>query len=211
MFSTPTLKKIYKQIPSLSLTDSTHDLSHSLRVAKNAIKIATEEGGDTEILLTAAILHDAKNLDKNHPNASKSSQLSAEFAEIILKKIKFPKEKIETVLDAIRCHSFSAKLMPQTKEGKIFQDADRLDALGAIGIARAFATGAKFSSRLYSQEDPFLDKGRIPNDKQNIVDHFFIKLFKIPEKMLTRTGKIIALERISFMRKFLEALKTEIY
>jgi len=158
----------------------------------------------------AALLHDIKNLDKNDPESYKSSQLSCQKSKEILTSIKYPEEKLALVLDAILCHSFSAGFTPQTLEGKIFQDADRLDALGAIGIARLFATSATFDSKLYSHKDPFLKHGRQPNDKKFAVDHFFAKIFKIPELMQTKTGKNIAEKRVIFMKEYLKILESEV-
>lgn len=208
--------KIHKAIPPHVFDDPVHDFSHSLRVAHNCIQIEAKErssfgkNGDPEILLAAALLHDIGNVEKNHPKAHLSSQFSAEQAEIILRSVGFPSEKIDETLDAILCHSFSAGLTPQTYNGKIFQDADRLDGLGAIGIARLFATGARFNALLYSRNDPFLEHGRTPNDKDYMVDHFFVKIFRIPEKMQTKTGKLMARERVAVMKAYLNTLKNEI-
>lgn len=190
--------------------DAAHDASHSLRVAKNALEIAQTEGGDPEILVAAALLHDICNLKKSDPKAHLSAQLSCEQSKKILKQVTFPENKIPFVLDAIACHSFSAGLTPKTHEGKVFQDADRLDGLGAIGIARLFATSATFNSKFYAHEDPFLTRGRTPNDKLYAVDHFFVKLFKIPEKMQTQTGIDMAKKRIMLMKEFLKHLQTEV-
>jgi len=207
-------RQIFKQIKAIVLPvfekNATHDLSHSLRVAKNGLTIAAIEGGDNEILVAAALLHDIVSLEKNHPTAYKSSAMAAEKSKKILKKVGFPKEKIAITLDAILCHSFSAGLTPTTHEGKIFQDADRLDGLGAIGIARTFATGGRFNSTLYSEYDPFLRDDRTPNDKKIILDHFFVKLFKLPAKMWTKTGKALAHDRIISMHNFLRILEKEI-
>jgi uncharacterized protein len=134
----------------------------------------------------------------------------APFPKKILSEVNFPKDKLPIVLDAILSHSFSAKLITKRHDGKIFQDADRLDALGAIGIARAFATGAIFNSSLYCINDPFAKHGRILNDKKHTLDHFFVKLFKIPTIMFTKTGKRIAEKRILFMKAFIQNLEEEI-
>ncbi|MCK4650826.1 HD domain-containing protein [Candidatus Babeliales bacterium] len=191
-------------------SDSSHNFSHCLRVLNNGIKIASIEGGDLQIITAAALLHDIYNLPKNNPKKHLSSQISANKAKIILKNIGFEKEKIEIIKDAIICHSFSLGLTPKSLEGKILQDADRLDAIGAIGIARAYATGAKFNSLLYSSKDPFLKTNRCPDDKNNTLDHFFIKLLKIKNRMLTLTGKKLAQKRTTFMMKFIKHLEKEI-
>lgn len=195
--------------PILEKYDPAHDYSHCLRVLKNSMKINSVENGDAEILAAASMLHDICNYPKNHPLASQSSTLSSKKAEEILIKIEFDKNKIPAVKDAVICHSFSANKTPQTLEGKIFQDADRLDGIGAIGIARTFATSATMKSKMYSIDDPF-GENRILNDKLYAVDHFYIKLFKLADKMQTKTGKKLAIERTKYMKNFLETLEKEI-
>jgi len=203
-------QEIQRHLPESVFHDSAHDFSHSLRVANNAIAIAKHEGGDLETLVAAALLHDIGNVSKDHPESSKSSTRSSQQAKQILTSVNFPKEKLPDVLDAILCHSYSAGLTPKTHDGRIFQDADRIDGLGAIGIARVFATSATFKSKLYSQDDPFLKDGRMPNDKKFAVDHFYVKLFKVIDTMQTPTGKALAQKRIDIMKKFLENLEKEI-
>ena len=93
--------------------------------------------------------------------------------------------------------------------GPNFQDADRLDSLGAIGIARTFTVGGATNRPLYDAEDPFMEN-RAPNDKENTLDHFFVKLFKLGEKMQTPTGRKLASERIGVMKDFVEKLREEL-
>src|SRR3954454_338609 len=168
--------------------DPAHDFSHSQRVLRNALQIARHEGGDPEVLAAAAYLHDIANLPKNHPESKFSSERSAERAAEILRELGFDERKVPLVQDAILCHSYSRGLTPETLEGRVFQDADRLDALGAIGIARTFATGGAMHRPLYSLEDPFLKQGRVADDKQYALDHFPLKLFKLGEIMQTPMG-----------------------
>jgi len=191
-------------------TDPSHDFSHCLRVLRNGIKILSAEGGDIEIIAAAAFLHDMKNLPKNHPEQKCSSAKSAEAAKTILKNSGFEKNKIEIIEEAILCHSFSAGLTPTHHESKIFQDADRLDGLGAIGVARAYYTGAQFKSKLYASTDPFLKTNREPNDKDNVLDHFFQKLLKLQDMMQTPTGKKFAEKRTAFLKTFIAQLEEEV-
>jgi uncharacterized protein len=208
-----TTQKLIEIARSAMAADSAHDFSHCLRVLANAKKIASTEGGDLEVLTAAAFLHDIANLPKNHPESHLSSERSAERAEQILRDLGLPtfdNEKLVRMKDAILCHSYSRGLTPQTLEGRIFQDADRLDGIGAIGIARTFTVGGATHRPLYADEDPFLDNGRTPNDKENTLDHFFVKLFKLSEKMQTETGRRIALERTKRMKRFVDELREEI-
>jgi uncharacterized protein len=204
------IQKIIEIARNAMAADTAHDFSHCLRVLANARKIAAAEGGDLEVLTAAAFLHDISNLPKNHPESHLSSERSSEHAEKILKEFGFSEDKLRKTKDAILCHSYSRGLTPQTLEGRIFQDADRLDGIGAIGIARTYTVGGATQRPLYSSEDPFMEQGRTPNDKENTLDHFFIKLFKVGEKMQTPTGRRLAEERTERMRRFVEELRDEV-
>ena len=118
-------------------------------------------------------------------------------------------QEIIIISDAIRDHSFSQNKIPKTLEGQILQDADRLDALGAIGIARVFATGGSLKRPFYNIDDPFC-KRRIPDDKIWAVDHFFQKLLKLESLMNTKSGKVEAKKRTRILKEFLNQLKQEI-
>jgi uncharacterized protein len=204
------ISKIIEIAKASSAADSAHDFSHCLRVLANAKKIAAREGGDLDVLTAAAFLHDLANLPKNHPESHLSSERSSLKAEPILRELGLSEDQVMRAKDAILCHSYSRGLKPQTLEGSIFQDADRLDGIGAIGIARTFTVGGATHRPLYSMEDPFLEGSRTPDDKDNTLDHFFVKLFKIADKMLTPTGRSLALERTERMKQFLSDLKNEL-
>ena len=193
-----------------NLNDSTHDLAHSLRIIKNCLEISKVEGGDNDILIAAAFFHDICNFAKNHPKRKLSSEYSAQKAETFLIQINFDKQKIPTIKEAILCHSFSRNQKPQTLEGKIFQDADRLDSIGAVGICRAFMIGGSFGCNIYKSEDPFFKTNRNLDDKKYTTDHFYTKLFKLKDMMLTKTGKILAEKRHKYMITFLNRLESEI-
>jgi uncharacterized protein len=204
------IPKIIAFAKSAMAADSAHDFSHCLRVLANAQNIAASEGGDLEVLTAAAFLHDIANLPKNHPESHLSSERSSEKADLILRDLGMSEEKRVLCKDAILCHSYSRGLTPETLEGRIFQDADRLDGIGAVGIARTFVVGGATGRPMYSIDDPFIENGRVPSDKDNTLDHFYVKLFKIGEKMQTPTGRRMALERTERMRKFLAEFKEEI-
>jgi uncharacterized protein len=190
--------------------DPAHDFSHSERVLRNALRIAEREGGDRDVLTAAAYLHDIANLPKNHPESHLSSERSAERAEAILRELGFATAKLPLVRDAILCHSYSRGLTPTTLEGRIFQDADRLDSLGAIGIARTFAVGGATQRPMLARRDPFLKHGRPADDRDNTLDHFACKLFKLGEKMQTPTGRELARARTERMRRFIADLADEV-
>ena len=149
-----------------------------------------------------------KNLVKSS-NRKNSAFQSAKQSEKILKENSFTNDEIGIICDAIREHSFSRDKTPSTIEGKILQDADRLDAIGAIGIARAFTTGGFTKRPIYNTKDPFCSK-RDPNDNSWTLDHFFKKLLVLDKKMHTKYAKKEASKRTKILKKYLSDLKHEI-
>ncbi len=189
--------------------DSAHDFEHVMRVYNNAKKICKKEKTNEKLVLSTALLHDIVSYPKSDKRSKLSSLESAKKSKQILKKYDFTSNEITIISDAIRDHSFSQKKTPKTIEGKILQDADRLDALGAIGIARVFATGGSLKRPFYNIDDPFCKK-RIPDDKTWTVDHFFQKLLKLESLMNTKSGKAEAKRRTRVLKEFLNQLKQEI-
>ncbi|MGB3279570.1 MAG: HD domain-containing protein [Pseudorhodobacter sp.] len=191
-------------------TDGAHDLGHLDRVWANAQEIASElGGGDLEILLPAAYFHDAVNLPKNHPDRARASQASADWASAYLDQTDFPPAKIAAVAHAIAAHSFSAGIEPLTLEAEILQDADRLEALGAIGLARMFHVGGAMGGMLFDADDP-MALARPLDDKRFSLDHLEVKLFPIAETMRTGPGREMALSRVEWMRSFRSRLLREL-
>jgi uncharacterized protein len=203
------LEKLRKQVKKKMKNDAAHDFEHIMRVLKNAIMIAKKEKADIRMITAAVLLHDVVSYPKSDPRSKNSSLESAEESRKILKKYDFSQNELNIVVDAIRDHSFSRGVVPKTLEGKILQDADRLDALGAIGIARTFAVGGAENRPFYNKGDPFCKK-RSPDDKAWTLDHFYKKLLLLEKTMNTKTGKIEARKRIKIMKKFLDELKNEI-
>ncbi|WP_069133338.1 HD domain-containing protein [Rhodohalobacter halophilus] len=189
--------------------DSSHDLNHIERVVNSAKVISRAEGGDPDIIIASAWLHDCVILPKNSPDRPKASTLAADKARSFLQTTSFPKSKIDKVEHAIKSHSYSGDIAPQTIEAKIVQDADRLDALGAIGIARCFMVGGRLDRPLYEPEDPFCES-REPDDSLYTLDHFYQKLFRLPDLMNTDCAKKMARNRVDFMKSYLNQLRTEI-
>jgi uncharacterized protein len=189
-----------------------HDFQHISRVYKNAELISKqEESVDLDIVLAAALLHDLVVYPKGSSKTINSADDSAEIAKKILLEYKnYPREKIEKVADAIRIHSYSKRLVPKTLEGKILQDADRLDAIGAIGIARTFSVGGSENRSLYNPTDAFCKTERQLDDTQWTLDHIKKKLMILKNSMHTKTAKKIAEERTEFMELFLNQLRKEI-
>ena len=198
-----------QEVHDLMINDTAHDFDHIMRVFKNAQNICKKENANEKLVLSAVLLHDIISYPKSDKRSKLSSIKSAEESKKILKKFNFTKEEIQIISDAIRDHSFSRNVIPTTLEGKILQDADRLDAIGAIGIARVFAVGGSEKRPFYNIQDPFC-KSRIPDDKIWTLDHFYRKLLKLESLMNTKSGKIEAKKRTRVLKDFLNELKKEI-
>ncbi len=190
--------------------DASHDLYHARRVKQNAMAIAEREGaGNKRVLIAAAYLHDIVNLPKNDPNRAQASSLSAKAARPILASLEFSDEEIQAIAHCIEAHSFSANITPKTIEARIIQDADRLESLGALGIARTFYIAGKMDSELFDGQDPFASTREL-DDKRFAIDHFKVKLLTLSNTMKTAAGKAIAEQRTQNMRLFLQHLSDEI-
>jgi len=203
------MKKLREEVQKRMKNDPAHDYSHIMRVYKNAQKIARKEKADTKLVLAAVLLHDMVQYKKSDRRSKFSSVQSAKLAEKILARHGFMKKEIQMVSDAIRDHSYSRNKTPKTIVGKILQDADRLDALGAIGIARTFSVGGSEKRPLYNNMDPFCRK-RVPDDHSWTVDHFYRKLLNLEKMMHTKSAKKEAKKRTTLMRRFLDSLKKEV-
>lgn len=190
--------------------DGAHDHGHLNRVWANCqIIMMDEDPVDAEALQVAVIFHDAINLPKNAPNRSSAAALSAAHAAQWLGARGWPLSRIAIVVHAIEAHSFSAGIPPQSGEARILQDADRLEALGAIGLARMFAVAGQMGGQLFDPSDP-MALHRPLDDKAFALDLLKTKLFPIAQTMQTRTGRAIAAERAEWMASFRTRLLSEI-
>ena len=190
--------------------DNSHDINHSLRVLKNAEYIADIENADLDIVIPAAIFHDIICYPKNSPKSKDSAYESAVFASKILNDItEYPKDKIPKVFESIAKCSFTKGEIPDFIEGKILQDADRIEATGAISIMRTFASAGIMHSMFYNPEDPFCEE-REPDPLKYAVDLFYARLLKVKDTMHTEAGKALAEKRNLVLNQFLESLKEEI-
>jgi uncharacterized protein len=188
--------------------DAAHDAAHLLRVALWTMRLGAGTVDPREAT-AAALLHDLVNLPKNDPNRSRASEFSAEKALPLLKAEGFGEAACARIAAAIRDHSFSRGAKPTDALGQALQDADRLEALGAIGLMRVFATGARMGTKFFHEEDPWA-VNRPLNDLQFSVDHFFTKLLKLPESFLTKGGQEEARRRALTLSDFLNQLSDEL-
>lgn len=191
-------------------TDGSHDLSHIIRVWRNALRIArTEPACDIELLLAATILHDCVPVEKDSPLRDQASRLSAARAREIVAPLGWPAARVDALAHAIEAHSYSAGLPANTIEALVLRDADRLDAIGAIGVARCFHIGGRMGGALYHPGDPGA-ASRPYDDRAFALDHFPVKLFKVAEGFVTEEGKRLAASRAALMRDFVTAFRAEV-
>ncbi|HEY3401387.1 MAG TPA: HD domain-containing protein [Geothrix sp.] len=189
--------------------DAAHDLGHILRVARLAGDLAAEEGADPETCIAAALLHDLVYRPKNHPESSLTARMAADLVPQWCRETKGLESRAEAIAAAVATHSWSGGQAPASLEAAVVQDADRLEALGAIGIARVFATGASFGAGLWHPEDPW-GEGRDLDDKAWSLDHFERKLLKLAAGMTTAAGRHRAQARQGAMTAYLDALRAEL-
>jgi uncharacterized protein len=193
----------------LVVADAAHDPAHIRRVVANARHLAAIEGADLAVVLPAAWLHDCVAVAKDSPDRSRASRLAAAKAGAWLRESGYPAETIPAIEHAIAAHSFTANITPETLEAQVVQDADRLDSIGAIGIARCFTVGGVMGRPIYDEAEPFPTQ-RVPDDRRATVDHFYTKLFRLEATMQTPTGRAMAAHRTAVMHDFLRRLGSEI-
>jgi len=212
------LKEIVEK--ELKEASPAHDVSHVIRVYNLCLHLAKYEfDADLDVLKTAALLHDIARVregqDVDH------AVLGAEMSEKILRELAYPKEKINLIKHCIIAHRFRSGNEPKTKEAKILSDADKLDVLGATGIARSFILAGEYGQKIYSDTpiDEYIKEnlvggksdGRIKDPSKHAPNLEFETKFKyVPERLYTQKAKEIAKERLEYMKQFYERLKREV-
>jgi uncharacterized protein len=206
----PTIEQARKLYES---SNQVHDFDHVLRVYHLAEHIAEKEGADLEIVRAAALLHDVDDSSSGSEDERlEHHEASAAYAGKILTEEGWSEEKIKAVQECIRTHRFRAGLQPQTLEAKVLYDADKLDAIGAIGAARSLAFAVLDDQPLYSEpSEAFKQTLKIEDGEAYTAYHeFLFKLSKIKERMNTATGKALAEDRHNYLEKFFEQLRAEV-
>ncbi len=197
-----------------SAHDPAHDIAHVQRVVNNARTILAEERAagaslDEFVVLAGGWLHDIVQLPKDSGLPGESARRSAEQALVYLDALGVGAGRARHIATAVRTHSFSGGERPQTIEAAIVQDADRLDALGAVGLARLFAVANEMRSQLYDPADP-LAENRPLDDKRYALDHIATKLLKLPELMTTPTARQLARSRATYLIDYRDQFLREI-
>ena len=188
---------------------SGHDYFHTIRVYNMALKIADEENADTLIVSLAALLHDVDDV-KLSPETSKNKDNARKF----LKENNMDGDSVNLICEIIDEISYkgSNSRPPKTLEGKCVQDADRLDAIGAIGIARAFAYGGNHNRVMHNPSEPptlNMNESEYRNHVSTTINHFYEKLFNLKDLMNTEIAKEIAEERTEYMKEYIDEFMNE--
>lgn len=186
--------------------DAAHDFDHVLRVLTLAERIGQAEGATMEIVRTATLLHDVARVEEERTGAC-HAKAGAERARQILAG--HPADKVEAVAQAIASHRFRDDVVPRTLEAKVLYDADKLDAIGAIGIARAYALAGKRGQHLWA-ETPAGSLSESQSTDYTPVHEFIFKLSQLKEALFTATARQVARERHRYMVEFFARLGEEV-
>lgn len=191
--------------------DAIHDFDHVLRVLRLAERIGQAEGGDLEVVRAAALLHDMGRGKVEDLGADHAAHAAERVSEILVGQ---PAAKVEAVRHAVAAHRFRTEPEPATLEAKVLFDADKLDAIGAVGVARAFAYGGARGQRLWAPTES-VDLARWESEGDDTQNHtpvheFVVKLSRIKERLFTDTGRAIAAERHDYMVAFFQRLDDEV-
>jgi uncharacterized protein len=189
--------------------DAAHDMAHLARVVAMAERLAAAEQASLAVVMPAAWLHDCVHVPVTSPDRPRASVMADDEAVLLLQQIGYPAMHHAAVHHAIAAHSFSARIAPETIEAKVVQDADRVDALGAIGIARCLMLGGQLGRVLYDPDDPFAEH-RVPSDRVSSIDHFYTKLLTLTGTMQTEAGRREAERRTAYMHGYLDQLRSEL-
>jgi len=186
---------------------SHHDKSHVERVYNLAVQIGKEENADLDVVKAAALLHDIARAMEDEGRIEDHATEGAKMARKVLEESNFPKEKIEKVMHCIEVHRFKKGMEAKSLEAKILQDADRLDIIGAIGLARVFTRGGWSNIPIHDPSTP--PKEKYDGKSLSSVNHIYEKILKVKDSVHTDAAKEIAEERHRFVEKFLEKLFKE--
>lgn len=203
------------------MTYAAHDFDHVMRVYNTCLSLAeSEKNVDFDVLIPAILLHDIARSKEDEDRTGKIDHavLGAEMAAPILKALNYEQTQIDKIKRCIMTHRYRSGYLPETIEAKLLFDADKLDVIGAVGIARSFMLAGKHGERLFLDVniDEYLNENTCANGRvKDLSKHssnieFELKLKKIPEKLYLEKSKEIAKERIEYMTLFFKTLKAEI-
>lgn len=193
--------------------DQVHDFDHVLRVTKLAEVLAHQEGADVEVVRAAALLHDAQAASGSEDQRLDHHQAAAGFAAEVLQQEGWLEERILAVQQCILTHRFRTGEPPVTLEAKVLFDADKLDAIGAIGVARSLAFAVLDGQPLFAEPSGAFRRTleAQPGEAYTAYHEFLFKLSRIKDRMQTESGKAMAAERHTFMQDFFQQLRAEVH
>ena len=202
-------------LPRCPAGELAHDAEHVLRVHTWALRLAPEAGADPDLAGAAALVHDLVFVPKDGADRATGGERSAAAAPAVLAEAGYDPTEIAVIAEAVRTSSWSRGLAPTCPEGAVLQDADRLDALGAIGLLRTAACGQHMSrpdrpGRFYDPEDPLATGGRTLDDRRQVVDHLPAKLLRLAAGMHTPTAQAEAARRHAWLAAFTAELAAEL-
>lgn len=195
-----------------STSDPVHNFEHVMRVYRTAERLGREEGADMQILLAAVLLHDAEGAAPGGEDRAAHHHQSAEFAAQVLESEGWPAERIAAVQHCIRAHRYrDNREPPATLEAKILFDADKLDVLGAVGVARVIAYAVLAGEPVYAEPSPqFVATGvKEPGEPHSSYHEYLFKLRKVKDRMFTPAAKQIAAERLAYLDEYYRKLGAE--
>lgn len=211
-----------KEVVEKELSCSAHNIDHVMRVYNLCLHIGEGENIDWDVLKASALLHDIARIKEDNDSSGEIDHAlsSSEMASPILKHLGFSEDKIKHIQDCIISHRYRNKNNPETKESRILFDADKLDTIGAIGLARSFVWVGKNNAKIYMNKnvDEYINenlggdiRGKL-QDKSNHAPHmeFKTKLKFLQDKLYTKKSKDICKQRLNFYKKFLDRLEKEV-
>ena len=211
---TPLVDQVARQAEALfAAARGSHDWEHTLRVRRLSDAIGRVEGADMTVVAVAACLHDIGRCDEDRTNGGVChAQKGAEMAVPLVEKLPLAASRRENILHCIRSHRYRGANLPATPEARVLFDADKLDAIGAIGVARAYLFAGEVGAKLHNPElDPANASAYSKEDTG--YREFCVKLNKIKDRMLTTEGRRLAAGRhafmVAFFNRFLQEYKGE--
>lgn len=193
-------------------SDSVHDFHHVLRVYRMAETLAEKESADIEIVRAAALLHDAESASGDNDERLDHHEAAALFAGKVLKEESWKEDRIKAVQHCILTHRFRDERQPESIEAKVLFDADKLDAIGAIGAARALAYAVLDGQPLYAEPSTTFQKDlkTVPGEPYTAYHEYLFKLSRLKDKMQTESGKAFAQARHEYLKGFFQQLRAEV-
>ena len=203
----PTVEQAREWYPA---DDPVHGFDHVLRVMRSAEEIGEELGADLEVLRAAALLHDAAGADPRE-NRAEHESASAEFAQKILGEEGWPEERVQAVTECIVSHRYRGKQNPESLEAKILFDSDKLDVIGAFGVARTLGYAMQAGQPMFAEpSDQFIETGQtIPGEPHSAYHEYLFKLRNVKDRLHTDPARRLAAEREQVLVSFFEQLAAE--